>query len=169
MNQVLNAGNPASMLDNLNELVSNTLHQTQNTQIKEGMDISLCSLDTKNMKLEFAGAYNSLFIVRNKKLIESKGNRFSIGSKHYRGDKKYDNHIIDIQKGDMIYLTTDGYLDQFGGEDSNKYMVYQFRKLILSIADKDSITQKEIITNTFNEWKDDEDQIDDVCVFGVRV
>ena len=134
LNQALNEtdGKPSTILNYLNDLVSNTLHQTQNTDIKEGMDISLCALDLQHMTLEYAGAYNSIFIVRNNNVIEKKGYRFSIGSKHYRGDKVFENQTIKLQKEDVIYTTTDGYLDQFGGDNNRKFNKVNFKKLMIS-------------------------------------
>ena len=169
LNQVLGLENPALMLDQLNELVSNTLHQTQNTHLKEGMDIALCQLNRKEMKLSFAGAYNSVYIVRGDVLIEKKGDRFSIGSKHYRENKKYTHHSIDVQKGDMVYVTTDGYLDQFGGEKNKKFMISNFRKLIKNIAKESPTNQKKTMDNTLAQWKGNHEQIDDICIIGVRV
>ncbi|MEQ8359883.1 MAG: SpoIIE family protein phosphatase [Cytophagales bacterium] len=187
---------PSEVLDRLNEIITNTLNQqgTQREEIKDGMDMSLCSLDRKNLKLEYAGAHNSLYVIRKgeEKLIlngeeypsimndkghnlfEIKADKQPIGA--FENRKNFTNHEIQLIKNDMIILFTDGYADQFGGPKGKKFFYKPFKRLLLSIADEDVKKQHEIIENTFNDWisypdsgGDAHEQVDDICVIGVRV
>ncbi|MEQ9148242.1 MAG: SpoIIE family protein phosphatase, partial [Cytophagales bacterium] len=167
---------------------------TQREELKDGMDMSLCSLDRKNLKLEYAGAHNSLYVIRKgeEKLIlngeeypsimndkghnlfEIKADKQPIGA--FENRKNFTNHEIQLIKNDMIILFTDGYADQFGGPKGKKFFYKPFKRLLLSIADEDVKKQHEIIENTFNDWisypdsgGDAHEQVDDICVIGVRV
>ena len=129
------------------------------------MDIALCSLE--GMKLQYAGAYNPLWIIRNGEIIETKANKQPIGQ--FENPKPYITHSFDLEKGDAIYIFSDGYVDQFGGERGKKFKSKAFRELLLSIQDKPMEEQKTSIDETFETWKSDLEQVDDVCVIGVRV
>ncbi len=187
---------PSDILDRLNEIITTTLNQqgAQREEIKDGMDMSLCSFDRKNLKLEFAGAHNSVYIIRKGEeklkvngddmpaamkekghsLFEIKADKQPIGA--FENRKNFNNHEIQLIKGDMIILFTDGYADQFGGPKGKKFFYKPFKRLLLSIADEHVEKQREIIEQTFNEWisypdssGDAHEQIDDICVLGVRV
>ena len=161
---------PSEILDRLNNSVSTTLRQTSESDaVKDGMDMALLGLDFKNNKLEYAGANNGVYIIRNGELIETKGNRFAIGS-FIRGEKrKFDNHTFDLQKGDLIYVFSDGYPDQFGGESGKKYKYKPFKEFLLSIHEKSMSEQHKLLEQDFINWLGDYSQIDDVLVIGVRV
>ncbi|MDY6801013.1 MAG: tetratricopeptide repeat protein [Bacteroidota bacterium] len=158
-----------TILNHLRERIKKSLHQTgKNDETKDGMDISLCVLDKSNGVLQFAGAYNSLLIISNNQLRTIKGDRMPIGI--YRNEKKsFTNHEINIHQGDMIYMFTDGYVDQFGGENKRKYRIAPFRDLLFTIHDKKMDEQKKILETKFNSWKGSLEQIDDVLVFGYRI
>ena len=129
------------------------------------MDIALCSLE--GMKLQYAGAHNPLWIVRNCQILETKANKQPIG----KFDKllPYTTHSFDLEKGDAIYIFSDGYVDQFGGEKGKKFKAKAFRSLLLSIQDKPMEEQKVFLDKAFEDWRGSLEQIDDVCVIGVRV
>jgi len=129
------------------------------------MDIALCSLE--GMKFEYAGAHNPLWIVRKGEIIETKANKQPIG----KFDKQtgYTTHTFDLEAGDSIYIFSDGYVDQFGGEKGKKFKAKAFRNLLLSIQEKPMEEQKVIIDDAFEAWRGSLEQIDDVCVIGVRV
>ena len=109
-----------------------------------------------------------MYLIRNKEFTIIKADKFAIGS-FDPGTKEYTNHTLKLEKGDMIYLFSDGYADQFGGEKGKKFKSRAFRDLLLSIQEKGMDEQRAIIDNTFESWKGDLEQIDDVCVIGVRV
>ena len=161
---------PSLILDKLNDGVSETLHHGhEESQAKDGMDISYCTIDFKTLELEYAGAYNPLYIIRNKELIQTKADKFPIGL--FVGDKKrkFQNHKIQLQKGDCLYTFSDGYADQFGGPNGKKFMANQFRELLLEISDKPITTQKEILNKTIENWRGQLDQVDDILVIGLKI
>jgi serine phosphatase RsbU (regulator of sigma subunit) len=129
------------------------------------MDIALCSI--KGDKLNYSGANNPLIVIRDKQVIKVKADRQPIGA--YIKPEDFTNHTLDIQKDDMIYIFTDGFVDQFGGEKGKKYRLKNLLTLLTSISTKALGEQNSILKQEFNSWKGTEDQIDDVCVMGVRV
>lgn len=161
---------PAEILDLLNAEVYKTLHQREDfgEEVRDGMDIALICYTKKKSLLEYAGAYNSLYMVRNGELIETKANKFAIGHALRDDAQKYENQTIKIEKGDTVYLYSDGYSDQFGGEEGRKFMSKNLKNLLLSIQDKSLEEQKAIMDQTFEEWKGTFDQIDDVLLIGRR-
>ncbi len=129
------------------------------------MDIALCSL--KGNELKYAGAHNPLWIIRNGAIIETKANKQPIGQ--FDNPEPYTTHKIELQKGDTIYIFSDGYVDQFGGEKGKKFKAKAFRELLLSIQDKTMPEQYDCINETFENWKGNLEQVDDVCVIGVKI
>ena len=161
---------PSLILDGLNEGVSETLHHGhEEAQAKDGMDLSLCTIDFKTLELQYAGAYNPLFIIRNGELLQTKADKFPIGLFVGQERKKFTNHVIQLQKGDGVYIFSDGYADQFGGENGKKFMAKNFRDLLLNVHDKPINNQKEILNNTIEEWRGRLDQVDDILVIGVKI
>lgn len=165
---------PAEILNKLRELVIEAFKAQGTNDVKDGMDLALTSLDLDTLELNYAGANNPLIIIRNKKIIEVKADKQPIGD--FEKIEPFTNHTIQLEKGDCVYLYTDGYIDQFGGKDrasresgGKKYKSKPFKDLLIEISDLPMKEQKEILKETFNEWRGDIDQIDDVCVFGVRV
>jgi serine phosphatase RsbU (regulator of sigma subunit) len=155
---------PGEILDKTREIVVQEFKKSEE-DVKDGMDIALCSIE--GMKLQYAGAYNPLWIIRNGELIETKANKQPIGQ--FDNPEPYTTHSFDLEKGDAIYIFSDGYVDQFGGERGKKFKSKAFRELLLSIQDKNMEEQKKSIDETFETWIGDLEQIDDVCVIGVRV
>lgn len=135
---------------------------------KDGMDCSLLIFDPKMSQLTYAAANNSLWLVRKGELSEYKGDNMPVG-KHHKDDLSFSETQIDIFKGDMIYLLTDGMPDQFGGPVGKKYKYKQLRELMLSVAHLPMLEQKEIIADGFNKWKGDLEQVDDVTIMGIRI
>ena len=155
---------PGEILDKTREIVVKEFKKSEE-DVKDGMDIALCSIE--GMKLQYAGAYNPLWIIRNGEVIETKANKQPIGQ--FENPEPYTTHSFDLEKGDAIYIFSDGYVDQFGGERGKKFKAKAFRELLLSIQDKTMEEQNTLIDETFETWKGDLEQIDDVCVIGVRV
>lgn len=174
LDKIINESNiskPGEILDELNKSVSNTLRQKgEDSAVKDGMDISLISLDLENMKLEYAAAHNSMYLIRNNELIETKADKFAIGSFVKQENRNFKNHEIDIQKGDVIYVFSDGYADQFGGESGKKFKYRPFKDLLLSIHKQPVEQQKRQLESVFVDWiAGVHEQIDDVLIIGVKV
>ncbi|MFI5163752.1 MAG: SpoIIE family protein phosphatase [Bacteroidia bacterium] len=162
---------PSYILDDLSKGVSETLHQRnyEESTSKDGMDITLCSLDKETYELEFASAFNPLVLVRDGEIFEIKGNKFPIGIFLEKESKKFTNHKLQLEKGDVLYIFSDGYADQFGGEKGKKFMQSQFRNLLLDIHKKPMPEQKRILDQIVEDWRGNEDQVDDILVMGLRV
>jgi serine phosphatase RsbU (regulator of sigma subunit) len=157
------------ILNELRDEVKRTLRQTgKEGEAKDGMDIALAVLDLNNMKMEFAGAYNPLYFFRNGELHQYKADRMPIGI-YIREKPTFTNHEIDIQKGDTFYIFSDGFQDQFGGEDGSKFKTKRLKELLAEIQDKSMEEQKKILEETFDEWKGNREQLDDVILIGVRI
>ena len=155
---------PGLILDKTRELVIQEFSKSEE-EVKDGMDIALCKLDGNT--LLFAGAHNPLWIVRNKEIIEIKGDKQPIGA--FDKLKAYNTHKMDLEPNDTFYIFTDGYPDQFGGVKGKKLKTKAFKNLLISLEDLPMKEQKKSIDNTFEEWKGNFEQLDDVCVIGVRV
>ncbi|MCH8332183.1 MAG: SpoIIE family protein phosphatase, partial [Bacteroidetes bacterium] len=121
----------------------------------------------KSMVLEYAGAYNPLYIIREGSLQETKADKQPIGA--YITNDDFTNHEFQLKKGDTVYIFSDGYVDQFGGERDKKFLSKRFQELLLSIQDKSLEDQKEILDQTIEDWRGDNEQLDDICVIGIRV
>jgi serine phosphatase RsbU (regulator of sigma subunit) len=137
-------------------------------QNKDGMDIALCVIEKKTQKLYFSGANNDVFILRNGVLTELKGDKMPIGV-FVKDYKDFHYQTFDLQPNDMVYLATDGFEDQFGGEHNEKFKVKRFRDLLHAIESKDLPEQKEVLYDSFLRWKGKREQIDDVTVIGFRI
>jgi len=157
---------PAKILDKVVEILEERFSKSEE-DIWDGMDLALCCLDMKEKKLEFAGANNQLYLIRKSELIETKGDRQPVGKHDNR--KPFTNHTIDLVAGDSIYLSSDGYPDQFGGPRDKKFTYRRFRELLVTVSDKGMEEQKEILDRTIEDWKGDTEQIDDICVIGVKI
>ena len=163
--------NPAKILDKTREIVieefsmNNSASDDRMDYVKDGMDIALCSLEGN--KLHYAGANNPLWIIRDGEVIITKANKQPIGS--FRSSEPFTSHNFDLQKGDTIYIFSDGYADQFGGEKGKKFMAKALRELLLSIQEKSMIDQRLIVEEAFENWRGGVEQVDDVCLIGVRV
>lgn len=173
LNHAINSvsdSHPSLILDELNKEVSSTFrqHSQEGTTIKDGMDISMCAIDFKTLGLEFAAAFNPLWLVRDGAVQEITGNKFPIGE--FIGEtQKFTNHKIQLQKGDTIYIFSDGYADQFGGPRGKKFMYRQFKNLILKIQPYEMDKQRKILNDEIETWRGNLEQVDDICVIGLRV
>jgi serine phosphatase RsbU (regulator of sigma subunit) len=184
---------PSEILDKTRELVIKEFEKSEE-EVKDGMDISLCALNTKTNELQWAGANNPLWIVTSAPLsdrstplsseqtdaersrsgsgadasfVEVKANKQPIGK--YGLETPFTNHNIQLEKGDTIYIFSDGYPDQFGGERGKKYKSGNFKKTLVRISTETIEKQKKMLDQEFESWRGTLEQIDDVCVIGVRV
>ena len=130
------------------------------------MDAVLCSWN-KNGSLEYSLAYNPLLLIRKGEILETKADKQPVGY-HTEEQKAFTHHQIKLEKGDNIYIFTDGYPDQFGGKRNKKFMMKNFKKLLLSIQDKTMNEQKDILETAMAEWKGSTEQVDDILVMGLR-
>ena len=161
---------PVDILQALNTGVTATFKEKdEDGAVKDGMDIALCCVDYDNMKLQFAGAYNPAIIVRNGELIQLKGDKCPIGAFSRRAVAGYTHQEIDIMKGDMVYVFSDGYADQFGGDDGRKFLMANFKKLLIEVHALPVEQQKDKLEQTFFDWMKYENQLDDILVVGVRI
>lgn len=147
------------------------VYRALGTNAKDGMDIALCSFDFDNKKLYFAGAQSHLHLVRNGDVYVIKGNKYPIGGsvKYYNEHRTYQTHTIELQKNDMLYMTSDGYPDQFGTPENIKFTTKRFRELLQEISTLDLATQKAKILEAHLNWRGEQKQLDDVLVIGVKV
>ncbi len=160
---------PSEILDELNKGVANIFKRDGfDNDLKDGMDISIIAIHkTKNI-IEYAGAINQLFLIRNDHIHEYKANRFSISPINL-GFGKYTNHVIEVKDNDMIYLFSDGYVDQFGGPDEKKFKYRRFRHLLLNNYHRPLDEQKGVLKRVINTWRGQLEQIDDILVMGIRI
>ena len=159
----------ALILNELRAHIIDALHQTgKDTEAKDGMDLAIYILDHGNMKLQYSGAFNPLFIIRGEEILETKADRMPIGIFDKTDSFKY--HDIELQKGDLIYTFSDGYVSQFGGKKGKKFKGSRLKKLFLSIKDLTMKEQQKMLNKTIENWMGvKHDQVDDVLVIGVKV
>jgi serine phosphatase RsbU (regulator of sigma subunit) len=158
---------PNEILNALSKGIAETLH-TKDSHSKDGMDIALCCIDYNNMTLEFSGAINELYLVRDGALQMVQGDKTYIGTID-ESFISYSNNSIGLQKNDCLYIFTDGFRDQFGGIKGKKFMRKRFDEMILSQHTLEMEEQRRLYTKTFRNWMGMEEQVDDVLMIGVRV
>lgn len=157
---------PAEILDQSREIIVQEFKYSEE-EIKDGMDISLCAFDFDKMKLYWAGAHNPLIIIRQNEWMEFKANKQPVGA--HVDIKAFTNHEVKLEKNDLIYIFSDGFVDQFGGPKGKKFKMKEFKNLLLQINNEALDTQKDKLFHTFNRWKDSNEQVDDVCVVGIKI
>lgn len=171
LNEIINRlelVNAAAILNELRKLVIATLNRDESDiQASDGMDLSLCLIDRKKMELQFAGAFNPLYMIRNNEMKIIKADKMPIG--WFDRQDEFTNHNIRMQKGDCFYMASDGFIDQFGGKECKKYLSKPFREFLLSIHTKPMSIQKELVFNEFEQWKNGFEQVDDLLVMGFRI
>ncbi len=157
------------ILNLLREKIKTSLHQTgKEGEAADGMDISLCVLKKNRKSLQFSGAYNPLYLFTNGELREFKADRMPIGI-HYGDEASFTNYVINVGKGDIMYLMSDGLTDQFGGPDCSKFKKAHLKKVLTEIHTRPMTEQKKIIENEFLKWKGRNEQVDDITIIGVRI
>jgi serine phosphatase RsbU (regulator of sigma subunit) len=132
------------------------------------MDIALCAFDRQKGLLEFAGAFNPLWLIRNNELIEIKADKFPIGNSKAGDKKSFTNHEIPLQKGDTIYIFSDGYCDQFGGPAGKKFKASALKQLLIQSQHLSMHEQRELLNKTIESWRGMHEQVDDILVIGTR-
>ena len=159
---------PAYILAVLNKGLEKTFSREKNigTIIKDGMDIGLCMIDRNKKKIEYAGAFFPLYLIRNNSLIEIKGDKLIIGMNP--SGLAYENHEIELMEDDILYLFSDGYVDQFGGSENKKFMYRRFRYLLTTIHNFPVNDQKSVLDESIRTWMGGTPQLDDIMVIGFK-
>ena len=164
-----NVNNCAEALDLVNQGVLDTFTNSSNEGISDGMDAVMLAVNMKTLLMNYASAINPVYIIRKKELIILKGDRFPIGKKYFEEFSKFKSIEYQLLKGDFIYLFSDGFSDQFGGGNDMKIGLKSFRELLLEISKEPIHNQEDKLNAFFENWRNDEEQTDDVCVFGLEV
>jgi serine phosphatase RsbU (regulator of sigma subunit) len=158
---------PGQILNELHIGVRHALKQDAGGETQDGMDIALCIINQEKNTLRYAGANRSLWYIRNNTFCEIKAEKRSIAGQLTNNDLPFTTHLLELKTGDKIYLSTDGYADQFGGEKGKKFMVKRFQELLLQIHQLPMADQQKILDKEFNTWKGNLSQVDDVLVIGI--
>jgi len=157
---------PGKILDKVRDLVLETFEKSESS-VQDGMDISLASIDLKTKEIQWSGANNPLWLIKENALSEIKADKQPIGK--YDKTSSFTTHTVKLEKGDMFYLFTDGYADQFGGSKGKKFKYKQLQDLLLANANKPMPDQEKKLETILNEWKEGLEQVDDILVIGIRV
>ncbi len=164
---------PSDILNKLTELVEGTFAQREihaehpADEIKDGMDISIVCIDIKNKTMEWAGANNPLWMIKKGVMTEITADKQPVGKFEHR--HPFTNHSIDLVSGDIVYLFTDGFADQFGGPNGKKFKYKQLKELLLEVANEKPHRQKEVLAERFESWKGNMEQVDDVLLMGLKI
>ncbi len=158
------------MLDELNALAGKTINQhSEETAVRDGMDLTLCIINPKTRVMNMAGANNPMYLFRNNQLTEIKVDKMSIGYLDEGAPKRFTNHEIQLEAGDTVYIFSDGYADQFGGPKGKKFMVGQFRTFLTQIHTLPMHEQKRTMDATIEQWRGNLEQVDDILVMAFRI
>jgi serine phosphatase RsbU (regulator of sigma subunit) len=161
---------PAAILNSVNKGLSKVLQQrNEQVAVNDGMDVALCVFNADKMSIEYAGAYNPLWLVREGKLTEYKADKFPVGAFVDNQIRMFRSHEIPVEKGDMIYLFSDGYADQFGGPHGKKFKYKALQRLMTEHFQKPGHIQRDLFEQEFERWMGSLDQVDDVLLIGVRI
>ncbi len=158
---------PGKILDKVRDLVIETFEKSEKEDIKDGMDISLCTINTKTKEVQWAGANNPLWFIQGQEIKEITADKQPIGNSD--NPRPFTTHKVKLTKGDEIYLFTDGYADQFGGPKGKKFKYKQLEQKVLEGRSLDMIVQRDNLNTTFERWMGNLEQIDDVLIIGIRV
>src|SRR4030042_3472703 len=169
LREVINRGSyssAGSILNQLREGIMKALNQTgEEFEQKDGIDMALCLLNTESNEIEFAGAFNPIYVIQNKRLIEINGDKMPIGVAAEE-ERPFTTHRFSLEADNVIYLFTDGFVDQFGGTKGKKFKYQPFRNLILKIHEMPMHKQKEEFQKAFEKWKGEHSQLDDLLIVG---
>lgn len=160
---------PHEILNNVRKGIIESLDsEDKDEENRDGMDCVLCAFDFKDLKLEFAAANNPLWIYRDGEMLEFKPDKMPVG--RYRDElSSFSLQQVDLKKGDIVYCFTDGFADQFGGEKGKKFKYKPFQQFLVSNAHLSMEDQKKELDKTFENWKGNLEQVDDVLVVGVKI
>jgi serine phosphatase RsbU (regulator of sigma subunit) len=171
LNEIVNRSKRLSagrILDNLRANVKETLSQSEEGGTKDGMDIALCIYDKTKMTMQYAGAFNPLYLIRRGELTEFKADNMPIGI-HIVEETSFKNHTVKVEEGDCFYIFSDGFQDQFGGDEGKKFLSRSLKQMLTDVHGQPMQKQKEIIHQTLQEWMKGYEQVDDIIIMGVRI
>jgi len=161
---------PGELLSFLDEGVNETLRQTGNESgVKDGMDLAVCTIDYKTNTMMYAGAYNPCYYVHKGEFFEIKADKLPIGVNEDGVVDIYTDHTVKLDKGDTVYVLSDGYADQFGGPKGKKFKYKKLKEKILSIQHLSMQEQMEELDRTITDWQGEEEQVDDILAIGIRI
>jgi serine phosphatase RsbU (regulator of sigma subunit) len=159
----------ASVITGVNKGLPNfVVRDNDRSSVRDGMDLVVCSIDRETLQLNFAGVQNPVYVIRDKQLTELKPEHISIGDPAY-ADHVFSTQSIVLQKGDWLYLFTDGYADQKGGPQNKKLYYQPFRDLLTEMSGLKGEEQKQRLEDHFREWKGKNEQFDDVLILGIKI
>lgn len=158
---------PAKILDSAREFVIDTFAYSDEENVRDGMDIALCCINTNTLEMTFSGANNPAWIIRNGETTVLRADRQPVGI--YESNEQFTEHTFQLEKGDSIYLFSDGYADQFGGPNGKKLKSKPMMAMLESIQELSMKAQHEQMLNNIVEWKGDQEQIDDILLIGLKV
>lgn len=160
---------PSEILEDINNGIFTMIQSVEDSAFSDGMDLALCAIDFMNKKIEFAGAFRPLFIYRDDELIQIKGDISPIGYYFHKEIKGFTNHEFEFKEGDSIYIFSDGYAHQYGGDQGKKMGTKQFKHHLASVQGLEMKEQKKILTKRFEDWQGDNEQLDDVLIIGIKL
>lgn len=158
---------PSDVLRDLNRISFEALHKDRDQFVRDGMDMALCAFDPERMTLDYAGANCPLYLLRDGEVVSYPPDKRPIGGFDL-GDLGFTDHRIQLRKGDVIYIFSDGYADQFGGPNGKKFLYRRFRDLLVDIHEKPMDRQKGLLLEALNQWRGAQEQVDDILVIGMR-
>jgi serine phosphatase RsbU (regulator of sigma subunit) len=160
---------PDLILEQLSKELYNRLQSEGDSDVKDGMDLVMCSINLETKQLKIAGAYNPMYILRNKEIIQFKTDRYQLGNPTHLATKKISLQTFDLKKDDIIYLFSDGFPDQKGGVKGKKYFYTPFRELLSKNSELSLMEQKENLGKELERWQGDKEQIDDILIMGLKI
>lgn len=158
---------PSDVLRDLNRISYEAMHKDRDQFVRDGMDMALCTLDPDRLVLEYAGANCPLYLVRDGEVVQYAPDKRPIGG-FEPGDEGFTDHRIQLRKGDVVYIFSDGYADQFGGPKGKKFLYRRFRELLVAVHQQPMDRQKALLVEALNQWRGAHEQVDDVLVIGMR-
>ncbi|MCU0443587.1 MAG: SpoIIE family protein phosphatase [Microscillaceae bacterium] len=162
--------NPSEILSELDKKIVQTLQRTSDADkkpIHDGMDVAVLTIDSEKLEIEFAAAHNPLYYMQDGEMLQIKGSKFPVGSSQY-GEKAFDYNLVKAKEGDVFYIFTDGFQDQYSQESQRKYMSKRFRSFLLLISHLPMEEQRQKLIEEFHFWKSDSPQTDDILVIGIK-
>jgi len=162
---------PAAILNSINKGLTKVLQHKRDADeiVSDGMDIALCSFNSDTMTLEYSAAYNPMWLIRENSVIEFTADKFPVGAFLDSQERLFTRNEIPVKKGDMVYIFSDGYADQFGGPKGKKFKYKKFQELLIENHLKAMTNQRTVLEHTINQWKGDLEQVDDILVIGIQV
>jgi len=169
MGKTNTATQPNQILQTLHENIRESLKQNKSSNSRDGMDAAICRFDKNMQYVEYSGAMRPMYHIRDNQLTEYKSDKYAIGGFQSEDKRQFTSNKIELKKGDCVYIFSDGYADQFGGKDQKKFMTKRLKDLLIYLSPLEMHEQQNILEMTFDNWKTNTDQIDDILIIGIKV